>query len=77
MYGFPETLVKWFKSYLKERIVFVSLGNVFSNPATTECDPSIFLLYVNDIHHALMILLKAVYIYIMMTKVFSFFKVNL
>ena len=39
MYGFPETLVKWFKSYLKERIVFVSLGNAFSNPATTECDP--------------------------------------
>lgn len=39
MYGFPETLVKWFKSYLKERTVFVSLGNVFSNPATTECDP--------------------------------------
>ena len=49
MYGFSETFVKWFKSYLTEKILFVSLENVFSNAATTVCGPLDLSKFVTEI----------------------------
>ena len=59
--GFSDKTLKWFHSYLTKRVIFVSLGIVFSEAGTINCrvpqgsilGPLLFLLYINDILQAL------------------------
>ena len=59
--GFSDKILKWFHSYLTKRVIFVSLGIVFSEAGTINCrvpqgsilGPLLFLLYINDILQAL------------------------
>ena len=56
-----EITIKWFKSYLSERIFLVNIENKLSNFGEISCGvphrsilgPLLFLIYVNDISQAL------------------------
>ena len=58
--GFSESTIKWFQSYLTERIFFVSVEKSLSNAGKLKCGvpqgsilgPLLFLLYINDIKQA-------------------------
>ena len=55
--GFSDKTLKWFYSYLSNRVIFVSLGTVFSEAGTINCGsimgPLLFLQYIDDIPQAL------------------------
>ena len=53
---FLDKIIKWFHSYLTNRAFFVSLGTVFLEAGTINCEVPqgsilgpLFLLYINDI----------------------------
>ena len=56
---FSESTIKWFKSYLSERIFLVNIENKLSNFGEISCGvpqgsilgPLLFLIYVNDMPH--------------------------
>ena len=56
---FSESTIKWFKSYLSERIFLVNIENKLSNFGDISCGvpqgsilgPLLFLIYVNDMPH--------------------------
>ena len=58
--GFSDHTVKWFQSYLSNRKFMVNLENSFSEVSDISCgvpqgsilDPSLFLIYVNDMSMA-------------------------
>ena len=59
--GFSDKTLKWFHSYLTNKVIFVSLGTVFLEVGTINCGvhqgsilgPLLFLLCTNDILQAL------------------------
>ena len=59
--GFPDKTIKWFYSYVKNRVLSVSLGTVFLEAGTINYGFSqgsifgtlLFLLYINDIPQSL------------------------
>ena len=59
--GCSDKTIKWFHSYLTNRVFFVSIGTVFSEAGTRNCRvpkgsmlrPLLFLLYINDTLQAL------------------------
>ena len=59
--SFSDKTIKWFHSYLTNRLIFVSLGTVFLEAGTINCGvrqgsilgPLLFLLYINGISQAL------------------------
>ena len=59
--SFSGNTVKWFRSYLTNRAIFVSLGTGFSEAGTIYCRvthgsilrPMLFLLYIKDIPQTL------------------------
>ena len=63
---FSDKIIKWFDPYLTNRVIFVSLGTVFSKAGAIKCivpqrsilRPFLFLLYINDIPQALSILIR-------------------
>ena len=63
-YGIAGNNLRWFENYLKDRQQFISFEHNSSKKATITCGipqvsilgPLLFLLYVNDLHHASKIL---------------------
>ena len=61
MHRFLDRKIKWFHSYLTNRVFSVSLDNVFSEVGSINCGvpkgsilgPLLFWLYINDISQAL------------------------
>ena len=59
--GLSDKTIKWFHSYLTNRVTFVSLGTVFSEAGIINCGVPqgsilgslLFLLYINDIPQVL------------------------
>ena len=59
-YGIAVNNLRWFENYLKDRQQFISFENNSNRKVTITCgvpqvsilEPSLFLLYVNDLHHA-------------------------
>ena len=53
--GFSDKYIRWFRSYLYERIFFIEIENRFSRYCAVYCSilgPLFFLFYVNDISQA-------------------------
>ena len=58
--GFPDKCIRWFRSYLYERIFFTEIENRLSDFGKVSCDvpqgsilgPLLFLIYVNDMPQA-------------------------
>ena len=59
-FGFSDSTILWFKSYLQDRSFSVNIGKEYSKPGNLSCGvpqgsilgPLIFLLYVNDMARA-------------------------
>ena len=58
--GFSENVIKWFTSYLSNRVFHVNINNTLSDAGEVNCGvpqgsilgPMLFLLYVNDMAQA-------------------------
>ena len=63
-YGIAGNSLRWFENYLNDRKHFISFEHNSTKKATATCcvhqgsilGPSLFLLYLNDLHHALTLL---------------------
>ena len=59
--GFSDKTLKWFHSYLTNRVIFISSGTIFSEAGIINCGvpqesisgPLLYLLYINDTPQAL------------------------
>ena len=69
-YGIAGNNLRWFENYLKDRQQFVSFEHNSTKKVTVTCGipqgcilgPLLFLLYVNDLHHALKILTPIMFV---------------
>ena len=71
--GLSDKTIKWLHSYLTKRAFFFSLDNLFSEAGTTNCrvpqgsilsGSLLFLLYVNDIPQAHIVIYSNSHIYL-------------
>ena len=82
--GFSDKTIKWFHSYLTNRVTFVSLDAVFSEAGIINCGvpqgfilgPLLFLLYINDIYKYIPVCRRVSFINIRTSKIKNVFNLR-